>query len=103
MKRKKKAKVLYKMQQSKIYSVQCPHCGTLLEGMINENILAIKCYYCKNPIELIFPQKVQEYGSERKLDKIYNLQDENDSITSNIKRAFAFLEKRAACEKSLDK
>jgi hypothetical protein len=55
MKRKKKATVLHRTQQSKIYSVQCPHCKTLLEGnMINENILVLKCYHCENPIELVF-------------------------------------------------
>ena len=52
MKRPKKSTPKFKIVETKIWSVVCPHCHTELVGGFGASCLMLKCYNCSNPIDL---------------------------------------------------
>lgn len=68
MKKCKKANVITHEYVGKHYEVQCPHCKLHMKyGNIQEGVLRISCWGCKNPIELVweeFPSKFKEIKND---------------------------------------
>jgi DNA-directed RNA polymerase subunit RPC12/RpoP len=56
MKKVKKANIKIITKTYETHSIQCPHCKTFLEGTINSSTIRFKCWNCKNPIEIIWPE-----------------------------------------------
>jgi endogenous inhibitor of DNA gyrase (YacG/DUF329 family) len=51
----------------RIYSVTCPHCHTTLRGMgLDENVLMLRCWQCKNIIDLRNDEKEKQRVKEEK-------------------------------------
>jgi transposase-like protein len=52
MKRSKKAIPKVRVTTLNIYTIQCPHCMTFLQGGFNDSTLRFKCTNCNNPIDV---------------------------------------------------
>ena len=52
MKRPKKAIPTVTTIEVESCMLECPHCKTLLRGSIGRDILRMKCWHCKNPIDI---------------------------------------------------
>lgn len=39
--------------------IQCPHCKTYLVGGYSEDTMRMRCYQCKNPIDINWPWVIE--------------------------------------------